>query len=169
MKKTIFTVALLAVAVLAFGVVGFAYAQDPQPPAPEYPYAPGHMRGFGHGMMGYYQEGPMHETMVEALAKELGLTVEEIEERHDAGEMLWEIAEAEGLSAEAVSELMNEAHNAALEQAVAKGLLSPEQAEWMQGRMQGVWSANGEYGGFGGHCGGRGRFNRSPGWGGMSY
>ena len=162
-KKTYFAAALLAVTVLAFGVVGFAYAQDPQPPAPEYPYGPGHKGGFGHGTMGYYQEGPMHETMLESLAQELGLTVDELEERHEVVRCFG-ILPRPALSAEAFSELMNEAHNAALDEAVSEGLLSPEQAEWMQGRMQGMWSADGEYGGFGGHCGGPGRFNRSPGW-----
>ena len=44
----------------------------------------------------------------------------------------------------------------ALEDAVANGLMTEEQAEWMDGHMEQMWSGDYEDGGFGGHCGGGG-------------
>ena len=59
--------------------------------------------GMGYGVMGWNGEhGPMHEVMVAAMAEALDLTSEEIEDRHNSGETVWEIAEAEGLSAEEI-------------------------------------------------------------------
>ncbi len=160
MKKLLLVVTGFVVAVLVFGVAGFAYAQSQTPPTPEYPYGPGMMGGgYGRGMMGGYddfgghgmmgwdgEEGPMHEAMVAALAEALGLTSEEIEARHDAGETLWQIAEAEGLSAEEIQDLMFSAHDVALEEAVANGWLTQEQAEWMDSHMEQMWEG-------GNHCG----------------
>jgi len=158
MKKILLVVAGFLVAVLVFGVAGFAYAQSKTPATPEYPYGPGMMgpgmmgnydndaSGYSHGMMGGYgmmgwngEEGPMHEAMVAAVANALGLTPEEIETRHDAGETLWEIAEAEGLSAEEIQDLMSPAHDTALEEAVANGDLTQEQADWMDSHMEQMW------------------------------
>lgn len=93
--------------------------------------------------------GPMHETMLNTLADALDLTPEELEARHDAGETFWEIAEAEGLSAEEIQELMFSAHDVALEDAVANGWLTEEQAEWMDSHMQQQMLEGGS------HCGGR--------------
>jgi len=157
MKNTLLIVSGFVVAVLVFGVAGFAYAQSQTPPTPEYPYGPGMMAendgygpGFGgHGMMSGYgmrdwegEEGPMHEAMVATVAEALGLTPEELEARHDAGETLWEIAEAEGLSAEEIQDLMFSAHDAALEDAVANGWLTQEQADWMDSHMEGMWQGD---------------------------
>ena len=162
MKKILLVVAGFVVATLVFGVAGFAYAQSQTPPTPEYPYGPGMMgnydndaSGYGHGMMDSYggrgmmggygmmgwngEEGPMHAAMVAAVAEALGLTPEEIEARHDAGETLWEIAEAEGLSTEEIQDLMFSAHDVALEDAVANGWLTQEQADWMDSHMDQMW------------------------------
>jgi hypothetical protein len=166
MKKTYLIVAIIGVTVLALGLAGFAYAQDQTPPNPEYPYGPGMMGSFGgrgmmggfggRGMMGWNgEEGPMHEAMIAELAEVLGLEESEIEARHDAGETLWEIAEAEGLSDEEIQDLMFSAHDVALEEAVANGWLTEEQAEWMEDHMNGMWEG-------GNHCGG-GRFNGTTG------
>jgi hypothetical protein len=170
MKKILLVVGLLTIAVLTLGVAGFAYAQNQTPPAPEYPfgsgmmgsyngYGRGMMGGRGGGMMGWNGEyGPMHDTMVAALADKLGTSVGEIENRLDSGENMWQIAESAGLSAEEIQALMLSAHDLALEEAVANGLLSEEQSEWMDEHMEQMW--NGESG-FGGHCGGWGN---NSGW-----
>jgi hypothetical protein len=159
MKKMLLVFAGFVVAVSVFSVAGFAFAQSQTPPFPEYPYGPGMMNeydGYGpgsdHGMMGGYgmgwngEEGPMHEAMVEVVAEGLGLTPEEIEARHDAGETILEIAEAEGFSAEEIQDLISSAHDVALEDAVANGLLTQEQADWMDSHMDGMWLG-------GNHCG----------------
>lgn len=95
--------------------------------------------GFGmmeYDMMGWYgEEGPMHESMIDALAEELNLSPQEIESRHDDGESMWEIAQNEGLSDEEIGQLMSSAHDAALENSVNEGWLTPEQAEWMNEHM----------------------------------
>lgn len=177
MKKILIGVAVLGIAILTFSAVGYVFAQTQTPPEPQYPYGPGMMGGYGHGMMGrgsgwmgnVDREGPMHEAMVAALADALGLSPEEIEARHDAGETMWEIAAAEGLSSDEIRQVMDSAHDAALEDAVTNGWLSPEQAEWMEEHMESMWNGNGEDSGFGGHCGGGRWFNNNTGWRGMDY
>jgi len=175
MKKILLVVGISIFAVLAFGVVGYAYAQNQTPPASEYPYGPGMMgnyddnsRGYGRGMMGGRdggmmggygmmsgngEYGPMHESMVAALAEALVLTPEEVEARHDAGETMWQIAEAAGLNSEEIQNLMLSAHDLALEDAVANGGLTEEQAEGMDTHMEQMWSGDYQNGSFGSHCG----------------
>ena len=163
MKKTLLIVAVLSITVLTFGIFGYAYAQGQTTPSSGYPYGSGMMgdntgygryshgmmSGFGgHGMMDWNGEGgPMHDAMITALADALGLSIDEIAARHDAGETLWEIAEAEGLSIEEIQELMFSAHNDALDDAVANGWLTQEQAEWMDTHMEQMWDG-------GSHCDG---------------
>ena len=176
MKKILLIVVGFMVAVSVFGVAGFAYAQSQTPPNPEYPNGPGMMgggygRGYGRGMMGGYgmhvqsgvegvgwdgEYGPMHDVMIAALAEALDLTPEELEVRHDAGETMWQIAESEGLSAEEIQDLMLSAHDKALEDAVANGQLTEEQAEWMDAHMDQMWNRAYQGSSFGGHCGGSG-------------
>lgn len=166
MKKILVVVGILSIVVLAFGAAGLAFAHNQTPPDSENPYGYGrgmmgdYDRGFGNGMfagmgMSWNDEyGPMHETMVAAVADALGLSLEEIEARHDAGETLWEIAAAGGLSDEEIQNLMSSAHDVALEDAVANGWMTEEQTKWMDAHMEQMW--NGDYGNghFGGHCGG---------------
>lgn len=181
MNKFLLVVGILSIAVLTLGVAGFAYAQGQTPPAPEYPYGPGmmgdyaghgydhsmmdgngHGYGMGYGIMGSNGEyGPMHEAMVTTITEALDLTSDEIEVRHNSGETLWEIAEAEGLSAEEIQDLMFSAHNYASEDAVANGWLTEEQVESMDAHMEQMWSGDSQSGGFGGHCGGGGWYNNN--------
>ncbi len=186
--KNILWVALgFMVAVLAFGIAGFAYAQSQTPATPEYPHIHGMMgdaydhdyghgmmgdaydHDYGHGMMGGHglmgcdgEEGPMHDAMVAALAQALDLTPEELEARHDAGETMWQIAESEGLNADEIQDLMLSAHDSALEDAVADGQLTEEQASWMDTHMDQMWGGENVDGGFGGHCEGGGWNVMSP-------
>lgn len=163
MNKNIIVIGVLSLVVLTLGLAGYAYAQG-QPPLPsDYPYGPEMMNGYdGHddgmmgsgygmmesGMMGWEgDEGPMHESMIDSLAESLALTPQEIEARHDAGESIWEIAVAEGLTDEEVSELMFSSHDAALENAEINGWLTPEQADWMNEHMNQMWTGDGN------HCG----------------
>ena len=166
MKKTLTMIAALSIAVLALAVAGGVYARGinpgtPQPDRP-YPYGPGHIGGYG--MMGWYdEENPMHDEMLTALSDALEISVDELENRYEAGETLWQIAEAEGLSESEIQEVMSSAHDQALEKAVEEGWLSEEQAEWMDERMELMW--NGQYN----HCGGRGSYRSGSGWYGMGW
>lgn len=171
MKKAFVVVSLVAVLLAALAVAGFAYAQKPDPSTPynNGPFGSGMMGGWG--MMGNGSYGPLHEYMQDAMAVALGLTHEEFENRLANGETPWTIAQAKGLSAEEFSTLMTDARSKALDAAVADGVLTQEQADWMKERM-GARMQNGYGPGSnlesgtcpmgGGQRGPGGRWNRQP-------
>ena len=185
MNKNFIVIGALSLFVLTLGLAGYAYAQD-QPPQPgDYPYGTdmmneygGHDYGMmgsgfgmmasgmmGSGMMGWEgEEGLMHESMIDSLAESLDLSPQEIEARHDAGESLWEIAEAEGLSDEEISVLMFSAHDVTLADAINDGLLTQDQADWMSDHMNQM--SDGE---FGNHCDEGNENNTNMGWHGMNW
>jgi len=179
MNRKFFVIAVLSIAVLTLSLAGYAFAQGQPPPPREYPYGldmmneyGGHddgMMGSGYGMMGYGMmgwdgdKGPMHGSMIDSLAESLALTPQEIEARHDVGESIWEIAVAEGLTDKEISELMFSSHDAALEDAVLEGLLTPEQVERMNDHMNQMW--DGDYD----HCGGESGFDSNTRWHGMNW
>jgi hypothetical protein len=150
----------------------YGYSQDQTSPPGEYPYGPDMMDGYGGygygmmgaGMMGWYgDEGPMHEVMLDTFAQSLNLSPQEIEDRHNAGETLWEIARAEGLSEAEIRELMFSAHDTVLENAVSEGWLTQDQADWMDQHMNQMW--DGDYN----HCGGGTWNGAGGGWHGMDW
>lgn len=157
-KKLIVTVGLLVV-VIALATAGVVAAQTPVPPTPT-PYGSGHGNGYGYGMMGGqygygmmggYADGaygPMHDAMFDALADGLGITREELDQRVAASETPAQIAASLGFSQPDFAKIMTDARSAALDDAVAKGALTQEQAKWMRSRMGG----RGGYGGYGGNC-----------------
>lgn len=158
MKKLLIVGAVLALAIVAFGAAGLVYAQTQTPPTPTFPgYGPGMMGGRG-GMMGGFQSGnfgPMHDYMQDAYAEALGITVDELTDRLAGGENMWQIALSLGFSQEAIPGLMIAAHTQALNKAVDDGVLTREQADWMNQRMaqmqaQGFGPGTGGCGGFGG-------------------
>ena len=135
---------LALLALIALGVGGLVYAQTQTPPGqPVTPfpgYGPG-MMGRG-GMMGGWRGqgyaqgyGPMHPYMLEAFAEALGLAPDAVQARLEAGESMWQIAEAEGIQADALRDFMIGVHTQALEAAVSDGILTQEQANWMSQHM----------------------------------
>lgn len=181
MKKILFALTIAGLAVLALSIVGFAYAQA-QTPTPLPGYGPGMMgggyghgrggmigQGYGPGMMGAGFEygmmgagvvsnpgemGALHEYMYPAMAAALGLTPEEFDTRHEAGETFWDIAEAQGLTPEEAWTLMQTARDEALRQAVAEGVITQEFADQMLNHMDAMHG--GAYGPGSGHCNGGG-------------
>jgi len=127
MKKMILVLTLALLAAGAFGV-GAAFAQDEQPPLPA-------------GGSGY-----LHPYMTQAMADSLGLTVDEFDARRATGETVYSIALAQGLPADEIPALMQEARASALDAAVADGLLTQEQADWMKTRGSGRGGMMGGYG-----------------------
>lgn len=92
------------------------------------------------------------DMMKTAVANALGLTVEELEAAQAEGKRLPQIAAEQGVELSAVREAMQAAHEAAIAQAVADGLLTQEQADQLQNRHPGLGQ-----GGFGGPHGHPGR------------
>lgn len=183
MKKILIFGAVLGVVVLALGVAGYVYAQSqtPTPANPGNGYGYGMMGGNGRGMMGggygmmgnwgNGNYGPMHDYMIPALAEKLGLTAEELQARIDGGETPYQVAQSLGFSEAEISDLFLAAHDAALDAAVAAGVITQAQADWMDQHMELMWQNGGP--GFGGCHGGYGqngaqgrgpggRWNRQP-------
>jgi hypothetical protein len=166
MKKYMVIVGVIGISIIALGAFNLAFAQSETPPpatSPGYGYGMmGGRGGFG-GMRGAWmgdEHGPYHELMVATFAEELGLSVDLIQSRLESGESMWQIAEAEGYSAEEFTDMMLLAHEAKLNQAVDDGTLTQEQADAMGSR----WQARGFGSGYGG-CAGNGAqvgFHRGP-------
>ncbi len=190
MKKILIVSAVVIALVAALGVAGYAYAKTQLPfLSGNIPYGTGMMGqysgpgggmggwrangGRGGGMGGWYAEGeygPLHEYMQAAIAEEFDLSVEELQALHDDGKTLWAYAQEQGMTQEEFAEKMLAARTQALQAAVADGVITQEQADWMLERMNQMWQNGGGFGpcGGGGHFGGPGRgrgggrWNTSP-------
>ena len=191
MKKVWIIGTLAALALIAFGAVGYAYAQsqDTGSPITGTGYGCG-MAGagnqsgnggrMGRGMMGNRannqngascpfadgdedgEYGLLHDTMYNAFAQALGLTPEELETRRQAGDTLWDIAQEQGMTTEQFQETMTTARTSAINQAVADGTITQAQADFMLERMQRM-AENGFGPGYGAGNGGcGGRWNNQP-------
>jgi hypothetical protein len=165
MKKLLIIGTLAALALIIFGVVGFAYAQSQGNDTPNQDTGngcgmfgtssrqQGNRGRMGRGMMGYGANnqgsfncpmgdgdedsdyGVLHDTMVSAFAQALGLTPEELETRLQAGDTLWVIAQEQGKTSEPFQEMMTTARTSAVNQAVTDGVITQEQADFMLERM----------------------------------
>ena len=124
MKKTILIVGLV---VLALGVlgVGAVLAQGVQPP-----YA-----GRGGMMGGYGGYGPMHDYVEQALAAKLGITETDVEDALASGKSMYQIALDNGVKEADVTALLTEVHKTAFDKAVADGVLTRAQADFMLQHM----------------------------------
>ncbi len=129
MKKTILIVALLVLVLGALGV-GVVYAQGQQPPVG------------GRGMVGGGY-GPMHDYVEQALAAKLGLTEAQVEEKLASGLTMYQVALDAGIAEADIPALLTEVHTAAFDKAVADGVLTREQADFMLQRMQANGFGNG--------------------------
>ena len=137
MKKMILIAVLIAVAFAAAGIVGVVFAQDDTPPFT------------GHGPM-LDGQGVLHTYMVAVFAEKLDLNVDDINARLAAGERMVDIALSAGVAVEEFPAFMTEVRSAALDAAVADGVITQEQADWMKSRGSG-------HGGMGaGDCDGTG-------------
>jgi hypothetical protein len=115
----------------------------------QFGYGPGGMMGnngplgnvvprtFGPGMMGERGTrivrglGVLHDYLVSAFAKAVGLTVEEVDTQLANGETPKEIAIAQGTAEADLPALWSQVHQAALDQAVADGAITQAQADRM--------------------------------------
>ena len=136
MKKLTVTIMVVAVVVLALGAAGVAYAQSS---------SRGTGTGSGSGWMGgrgsrgsmgagnmSVGDGLLHDYMVAAYAEELNIPVADLEARLDQGETMAQIAISTGLTIDQFRTLMVETSSQAINQAVADGTLTQQQADWMK-------------------------------------
>ena len=187
MKKILIVTAVITVLAVALGVAGYAYAQSSAPagtcPAFGLGGCTGQADGSGYrgqgmmggrgGMMGGRGAaagtyGPMHEYMLEGFSAALGISEADLQTKLDAGETMWTIAEAQGKTLEDFQTLMLDVRSKAVEQAVAAGTLTQEQADWMAQRWEqmqanGFGPGTGTCPGMGSQQTGRGgRWNTQP-------
>ena len=112
----------------------------------------GRMRGHGNGAL--VESGEMHE----AIAGALGISVEELEAAQAEGTPLFALAEERGVEMETVRAAMEAVREEAIDQALADGEITQEQADWLRSRPafgQGPMGGNGPFGGRG-PCDGEG-------------
>lgn len=121
MKKVLLILTVTGVIAAGLVIAAPTAAEEFTPPGPR--------GGWGAG------EGPLHEVMLSSMADALGLNVGELEARLEAGESMVQIALDQGYDPEEAQELMLQARTAAVEQAIAEGLISEEMAEYMQGGL----------------------------------
>lgn len=103
------------------------------------------------------------------MAEALGITPAELEARYSAGDSAWTIAQEKGLTQDEFTKLMKDARSKAFAKLVEEGVLTQEQADWMQEHM-GTMMQNGfgtgtggcMGGGYGGGRRGPGRWNTEP-------
>lgn len=98
-------------------------------------YGPRGMMG-GRGLDAARGEGPVHEYMLSAFAEVVDLTAQEVETRREAGETFKEIAIAQGIAEADLPDLLVQVRTAALNAAVADGLITQAQADFMLERME---------------------------------
>jgi hypothetical protein len=167
MNKIWKAVSLVGLVVLSIGATSIAYAQTESPQPYSNPgYGPGMMGGKGRYGVGMVDGGLglFHDALIESFADVLGLTASQLESRLESGETMWQVVEAEGISWEEYSVIMQDARSAALDQAVEDGTITQEQADFMNSRGQARGYARGKGGCMGseygaGQRGPQGRWN----------
>ena len=153
MKKIVYTIVIVAVLAVALGTTGMVSAQSDAPqaatPGTGYSFGAGNRGARGNGMglqstAPRTQDGILHDAMIAVYAEALNLSVDELNAKLAAGETLSEIAFAAGLSVEDFFALKADARAQAIDQAVADGLLTEQQADWLKtrgaGQMRGIGS-----------------------------
>jgi hypothetical protein len=159
LKNFLLIVLGAGLAILIFGVAGFAFAQTQTPPsglAPNWTPFGGMGRWNGGGMMGRWNQGTqggfMHEYLITAIAPKLGLSVEALQNELVAGKTLWQVAMAKGYSVEQFQSMLLDAKKEALSKMVTDGVITQAQAEWMLSRMNWMFQNGGGFGSGRGPC-----------------
>lgn len=146
LKNIMLIVAGMLLGVIVLGVAGYAFAQTQTPPTP---WGPGMKSGRGGGMMGGTGQGVLHDYMLKAWAEAFEMSPEELQARLNQGDTMSTIAQEKGLSQEAFFQMMAGVRTKAIQAAVADGVITQQQAEWMLSHMNRMGS-----GGFGARGGG---------------
>lgn len=140
-------VALLAIGALGALVSGVALAQGAATQTPEINTKVQLDRGFGHALRS--------QAALEAAAKALGMTVEDLKTQLWGGKILADLAEEKGVNLAdvkaAVEAAQKEELRTSIEQAVTDGKITRENADWLlEGLDKGYLSSLKYFGGMGG-------------------
>jgi hypothetical protein len=160
MKKILLIGSLVIVGILVFGAVGYASAQTILPRVmgsrmlsdvasrssmmSAQTTGNGMTSGARGGMMGQSGSGLLHDYMLAGFAEAFGLDVADLQARIDAGDTMYDVALELGYTQETFTELMVTVRTDAINQALADGVITQEQADWMLSRL-----AQRQAGGFG--------------------
>lgn len=130
MKKLSLAGMVLVVAVFAFMSTNAVYAKGGNPPFNR------NQGVFGRGMHAGKSEAltgntVLTDSVITAWAEKLGLTVEEIEARLAEGDTIRALAAEAGIDMPEFKTLTSEYRDGAIEQAVADGTLTQEQADYL--------------------------------------
>jgi len=102
------------------------------------------------GRAAFGDTGELHTYMLQAIADGLDLTLDDLESKLSEGQNLLEVAKEQGIAEDALPAVLEEARTKSLQAAVADGVLTQEQADWMAqhpvrsrmapwGMMSGSW------------------------------
>jgi hypothetical protein len=136
MKKLMVILAIVAVTAVAFTSVSPVFASSGN----------GNRfggNGAGTGMAGQTGtpvsiDGALHDYYIAAYAEALNLSVAEIESRLASGETLSSIALSTGITLDEFRTLVVDARSSALAAAVADGVITQDQADWLTSHMGGA-------------------------------
>ncbi len=79
--------------------------------------------------------GPLHTYLIQAFAEKTGLSVDQVNAQLATGKTLAQIALDQGVKQEDLSTFLLEVHKLALDKAVAAGVITRQQADWMYQRL----------------------------------
>ena len=139
MKKTLFVFAILGIAVLALSVASPALAAESLRGGPRTDGGNGHRGELGTGTgvpveQNIALDGILEYLIHENLATALGISPAVLDTRLEAGETISQIGLTLGFDLTTISEIVAQARADALVQAVAEGLITQEQADWLASR-----------------------------------
>jgi hypothetical protein len=135
-RKSLYVVlGIVSLLAVLLGAVGVAYAQGPQPPLDDRPFCNGGSCDCDGQMVGGLSSGMRGFSLVDATAEATDLTVDEVIAALQEGQTFAEIAQAQGVEPQAIVDAFLADRRAALEQAVADGRLTQEQADEMLAEM----------------------------------
>jgi hypothetical protein len=137
-RLKIVIVGLLVVSVLVVAVTGVALAQGATPTPTPKAYG---WHGWGRG--GFGCRGLCGQAGLEAAAKALGMTADELSTQLWGGRTLADLAKEKGVDLQTVRDAVDagcqQATRDAIEQAVKDGRLSREQADWLLQGLEKGW------------------------------
>lgn len=141
MKKTLLVAVFAGLVVLALATGGVVYAQTDTPTVPDETTPRFQMfgrGGFGMRMHAMTERGSglLHDYVHPTLAEAFGLTSDELQARIEAGDTLWAIAEEQGLTQDEFWALKVSVHTQAVEDALADGVITQEQADFILERIE---------------------------------